>query len=912
MMRRSTRLLIVAGIVVLVVLIAGRSLMTFYTDVLWFGRIGYAGVLWRRVGAVATVRLVMGALGGGIVLLNLARVVRQLGPVQLKRRYGNLEIAEQIPHGYVTAGIVLASILAGWWLSGIVFPASAAIEALAWLNRSPWNVADPRFGHDLSFYVFTLPNIARLLDFLLLVTVWSSVLVVVGYVLVGAIRIRNSRIDVDEYPRTHFAILVAALVGIFAARSWLGQYAVLLDGTGFAGIVGFTDINARLPAYRILCVISLLAAASVLFSALSRNWTPALAALGLLFVAGLGLGLAYPSFVQKLRVVPNELGLEDPYIHWNLDFTRKAYGIEGIERDAFAMDRAGSLTAADIGRAAERLPVWDLEPLQTYFNQRESLYGYYQFPSVHFDRYGPPGEQTQVAISVREFTRSGLPANNRTWHTLHLNADQVRGNGAVVTPVTKKTDDGNPEFWLRGVAPPGGSESPPRMELALEAPADLDLRNPAVFFGETEQDYLVVDSAAEQANGQSPDGVKLDSFHRVFAFSWRFGDRDLLFSSEVYGKTLLMHRSVHSRLRALAPFFSWDSRPYPVISDGRIVWIVDGYTSSTTFPIAEPYDVPGIGRVRYFNNSVKAVVDGVSGDVELYAINESEPIRDAFSKAFPGLIRPMTAMPESIRRHLRYPLLYLEVQADLLEEYHVNSASAFFSGQNEWQVPSEPSAVGGGRDYAPIYMMGSPTAGAAPELLLIMPFIARERQNMTAVLIVRNSPEAYGRTTMLELPRDQQISGPRQVRTMIEQDPGISAQLSLWRQGGSDVEIGRLRVVPLAGSLLYVQPIFLSGSGSSIPQLQRLIASDGTSVAMAATLDDAIAALLGSERSGRPEVPAGPAGPVPANAGNWARQADELMKAANEALRAGDFAEFGRKWSELQALIARAASGAGQ
>jgi hypothetical protein len=625
----------------------------------------------------------------------------------------------------------------------------------------------------------------------------------------------------------------------------------------------------------------------------------------MLIVAGLGLGLFYPSFIQKLRVVPNELALEDPYIRWNIDFTRRAYGLGEIGREAFSVDPSRPLSPEEVAGVADLLPVWDLEPLQTYFNQRESLYGYYQFPSVHFDRYGPPGQETQVAIAVREFVQAGLAPNNRTWRNLHLNADQVRGNGAVVTPVTAKTPDGNPEFWLRGVAPPGGSESTPRMELAAEAPADLDLRNAAVFVGETAQEYLIVDP--EFYGADDVGGILLDSFMRIFAFAWRFGDRDLLFSSEAGGKALLMHRRVRTRLQSLAPFIVWDERPYPVIADGHIVWITDGYTASTTFPIARPYEVPGVGRVRYFDNAVKAVVDGLTGDIALYAVHDGDPILGAFSRAFPGLIRPMDEMPPVLRNHLRYPLLSLEVQADLLEEYHVSSASAFFSGQNEWQVPVEPAAVGGGRDYAPIYMMATFRGSQTPEFLLVMPFIARERQNMTAVMIVENSAGSYGRTTLLELPRDQQIAGPRQVRTIIEQDPAISQQLSLWRQGGSEVEIGRLRIVPLDGSLLYVQPIFLSGSGSAIPQLQRLAVSDGISVAMAPTLDEAIAALVGSEPT-RPDSSVA----TPAAAGTWAPRAMDLVQAADRALRLGDFAEFGRLWNELQAVIRDAAAGSGR
>jgi hypothetical protein len=267
----------------------------------------------------------------------------------------------------------------------------------------------------------------------------------------------------------------------------------------------------------------------------------------------------------------------------------------------------------------------------------------------------------------------------------------------------------------------------------------------------------------------------------------------------------------------------------------------------------------------------------------------------------------MDEMPPTLRGHLRYPLLSLEIQADLLEEYHVSSASAFFSGQNEWQVPVEPAAVGGGRDYAPIYMMATFRGSETPEFLLVMPFIARERQNMTAIMIVENSAGSYGRTTLLELPRDEQIAGPRQVRTIIEQDPAIAQQLSLWRQGGSEVEIGRLRIVPLDASLLYVQPIFLSGTGSAIPQLQRLVVSDGNSVAMAPTLDQAIAALVGSEPQ-RPES----AAPTPAATGAWAARAMNLAQAADRAIRAGDFAEFGRLWNELQEVLRAAAAGDGR
>jgi uncharacterized membrane protein (UPF0182 family) len=430
-----------------------------------------------------------------------------------------------------------------------------------------------------------------------------------------------------------------------------------------------------------------------------------------------------------------------------------------------------------------------------------------------------------------------------------------------------------------------------------------------VFFTETPLDYLLLnptDTASDAAIAASQGGIAIGSFLRVLAFTWRFGDRNLLFTPERRDSTMLLfRRGVHERLRVLAPFIHWDSRPHPVIADGRVVWLVDGYTYSRTYPIARPFPVAGFGTgatVRYLRNSVKATVDGLTGAVTLYGVDLREPILAAWSRAFPGMFRPLDDMPPAVRRHLRYPLLMVEVQADVLEAYHVESPDVFFAGQNAWQVPQEASAVGGGRDYAPVYMMARAPWTTTPSFLLVTPFIARDRQNMTAILIVENDPGRYGEKTLLELPRTQQVSGPRQVRTIIEQHPAISQQLSLWRSAGSEVEIGRMRVVPLERSILYVQPIFLSGSGTSIPQLQRIIASDGTSVAMAETLEAAVAMLLGTVDTPATYAEDAP----PGDAAAWATRALELMDLAERALREFDWAEFGRRWSELQDMLRRA------
>jgi len=897
MLRRPIRLLVGAGISFVVVLIGGTAAIDLYTEVLWFESIGLTDVLWRRVLAGASLRALTTLAGALFVLLNLARVVRHLGPVQLRRRYGNIEIAEVVPRGYVRTGILAAAALAGWWLSGISFPRGSSLTLLGWLNQVPWGSADPLFQRDLSFYVFSLPLYSRVLDYFLLVVVWSAMLALVGYVLVGAVRVRSGRLEVDDRPRRHFALLVGGVVLLFGVRYWMGRYGVLFDGSGFGGGVGYTDEHARLAAYRALAVISLAAAGTLAWAATRRSWVPAIAAIGLLLLTGVGLGMIYPALVQKIRVVPNQLEREEPYIRWNLEFTRRAYALDDIDRRVMPVQRVWSPNWTALQPALERLPLWDAEPLQVSFRERESLRGYYHFPSVHPDRYGPPGDERQVAIAVREFTAAGLAPDAQTWSTLHLNAEQVRGNGAVVTSVAEKTADGDPVFWLSGVDPVRRSPG---------APADVDLLDTSVWFGETTDGYIVVkpETLTDTTAGM-PTGVGVGNLARRLALAWQLGDRNLLFTGELTPSSRLLHRRrIQERLSAIAPFILWDRAPLPVILDGRIVWFVDGFTVSSMFPIARPFPLGGLDNVRYVRNSVKATIDGRTGAVALYAIDADEPVLAAWARAFPGLFRPLETLPAGLRAHLRYPAVLMRLQADVLEEYHVDEPSAFFSGQNEWQVPG--TALGpetGGAPSAPLYSM-IPARTGRVAFLLVTPFVARERQNMTAVMLVANSPENYGDITLLQLARDAQVSGPRQIRTIIEQDPTISADLSLWRQSGSDVDLGELRIVPLDSALLYVQPVFLKGSAGSIPQLHRVIVSDGTSVFMASTLRDGVIGLRAGEDTTAADVAGGAATPDV----DWAARAIEVLNAADQALRNGQFDEFGRRWAELQDVLRRAAA----
>ena len=887
---------VLAGLIAL--LVAGRFAAQFYTEILWFGNVGYATTFWSRVWADVSVRIAAILLGGGIVFLHLWLVARKLGPVHVRRRYGNLEISEQIPRRQVMIGITLAALLTGLWLADVKFGGGQSLSLLAFTRRTAWGIVDPLFGRDLSYYVFALPVYLQLVDFLLLVTAWSLFLCVLGYALVGTIRMQANKLEIDDRPRLHLAILAACMITLLGIRYWLNRYGVLFNGTGFGGGVGYTDVHARLPAQRALALLSILSAATVIYGALRRSWLPAVGSSLLLALAAVVLGFLYPSAIQKFRVEPNQLGREGEYIGWNMEYTRRAYGLDSLDRRAFHY-RRGVPPGID---ALGQVPIWDPEPLLTVFNELQATYGYYHFSDVDLDRYPSANGPQQVAIGVREFLPQGLQENARTWQTLHLNPSNLRGQGAVIAPVTEK-DEGKPRYWLHRVP----------LERTPEAPASVALTEPSVYFGETMDEYAILNTVLDttSANAVRPRGIGLGSFLRMLAFASRFSEKNLLLSGQLTdSSSILFRRRLDDRLRALAPFILWDRNPQPVVTNGRIVWVVDGYTATANFPIARPLRVDGAGEVRYLRNSVKATVDAVTGETLLYALREDEPMLATYRTTFPDLFKPAAQMPADIVAHLRYPAFYLSAQADILEEYHLNQPEAFFAGQDVWRLRRGTGAEAAAQPFRPLYTSLVVDAGSAPEFVAAAPFMGQRRRNLTALLLVRNDAPNYGRMVVLEVARDQQVAGPEQVEALVEQDPLISPQLTLWRQAGSDVNIGEVRIVPIDSTFLYLLPVFLAAQGSPIPELQRIIVSDGDRVVMAPSSAEAIAMLRGS---GVPSAPASATSSTTAPAiqrgvsGDWSRRALELLEAAEAALRNGDWAGYGARQRELRELLLQAA-----
>jgi uncharacterized membrane protein (UPF0182 family) len=889
MRRHPARLIVPLILGLLLALFAGRAAARFYTEVLWFSELGYASIFWRRLSVDLTVRSLTTLLGGALVLSNLWLVTRRLGPVHVRRRYGNLEISEQIPRRHVLTGIVVTALLTGLWLSDLKFGGGQSLAVLSALRQAVWGVNDPLFQRDLSFYVFSLPVAFQIVDFLLLIVFWSILLSVLGYALVGAIRWRSNRIQLEDRARLHLALAFAAAVALLGVRYWLSRYGVLFEGSGFDDAVGYTDVHARLPAHRALAVMALLVAGAITFGALRRNVLVPTVATALMLVAAIVLAYLYPSVIQKLRVEPDQLRRELPYIGWNIEYTRRAFGLDSIDRRTYAYQRGTPTSAA--GQAS--MPLWDAEPLGTVFNELQSLFPYYHFPDVDFDRYHSADGVRQVAVGVREFNASGLQQNNQTWLNLHLNPQFVRGMGTVIVPAAEKSE-GNPVYWLRNIP----------VEMDPRAPPSVTLTEPSVYIGETMEEFVVLGTEADTARRTlRPHAVPVGSFLRVLAFAWRFSDKNLLFSGQLTDSSrILFRRRLADRLSVLAPFLIWDDDPQPVIHQGHVFWLVDGHSATVNFPIARQLRVTGVGDVRYMRPSVKALVDAVTGAVTLYALSDREPILATYRRVFPELFASISEMPAELQSHLRYPRSYLRAQAEILEKYHIDRAEAFYAGQDVWQMPRERGAAEANREpFQPLYTMLALEPGAAPEFTLVTPFIARQRQNLTALLIVRNDPAHYGELQLLELPRNQQVPGPAQIEALMEQDPVISPQLTLWRQAGSNVNLGHMRIVPVDSTLLYAVPVYLAARGRAIPELQRIIVSNGDQVAMSTTLEDALATLRGAPATPPAPAPAPTASPPATN--GWAQRALQLLESAENSLRNGDWAGYGARLQQLRDLL---------
>ncbi len=876
---RPLRTVITYAIVIaalIAVIVVFTSTVGIYTDWLWFGSMGQLQVYQTRL----VTQIGMWLAGAFVALLVLALnwfiiprpLLAQLRLHLQDRRRATIVVGSRILSfalGVVAALVIL--VMAGeaknHWMTFLVFA-----------NAAPFGMSEPIFGLDAGFYVFRLPMLRFLLDWLLALVV----IALIGSTLVylSAQRVR------ERMATTHLSVLGALFLAGKAVDYQLQRLALLNSSRGAVFGAGYTDVHARLPILNLMSIVVALGVIALLVNIFVRRWRL------LLIVGALWLGLSfigsfYPGLVQRFTVQPNELALERPYIEHNIRFTRYAYGLDNVQEYDYQV--TGVLTAEELDANADTLGnvrLWDWRPLQATYEQLQEIRTYYTFLDLDVDRYTVGGRLRQFTLGVRELDVNQLSEEARTWINQHL--IYTHGYGLCLSPVSEATAEGLPLFLVRDI-PPRSSEP------------ELTITHPEIYFGEKTDNYVIVNTAEDEFDYPSgdqniytryrgPDGVRLGGLLRRLAFALRFNSTPILLSNAIGPDSrILFHRSIRDRVWTLAPILWYDADPYPVIAEGRIVWLYDAFTWSDRFPYSQPTH-----GLNYIRNSVKVAIDAYTGETTFYVVDPSDPIIQVYQAIFPGLFTPGAQMPQVLRDHWRYPDQLFTIQSDIYAAYHMQDPRVFYNKEDLWQTPLEDE-----EEMPPYYVVMRLPNEETIEFMSIRPYVPAGKNNMIAWLYADSDGVDYGRLGVYKFSKDVLVFGPQQIVGRINQDPYISQQLSLWDQRGSSVILGNLLVIPIDGTLLYVQPLYLQAESTRLPELKRVLVAYGNRVVMAETLNAALAqALSGATATAPPETP--PA-PLAGDVAGLARSAQAHYQAAQECLQRGDWACYG---AELEALEA--------
>lgn len=901
-MPRQRWLWILIG-VALAIGLAGTGLAGFYTDILWFREVGFTSVFLKILTARVGIALLGGAFFFLITFVNLEAILwrRQdftlIGglvmpvPITLPRR--------------ARRWILLPAVVVG--VLGGVAGYSQWHVVLAFFNQTPFGIKDPFFARDVGFYLFSLPFYRLLQQHVWVAFLASLVVSGIVYFIFGDVRFAPRRIIVERRARVHLSVLAAILFSLKAWGYQIDIWDLMYSPRGVAFGASYTDIHAQVPAFRMLIIAALIGAGLSLIGLVIRSFRYVGFSVAGLVVLSLAVGYAYPAFMQQFTVSPNELAYELPFIENNIKFTRQAFNLDTIDRVEFPA--ADNLTQADVASdvgTVKNFRWWDYRVLKDTYTQVQEIRMYYKFNDVDIDRYTVNGEYRQVLLSPRELDLKSLPQEANTWINLHLK--YTHGYGVVMSPASEVTASGLPTFYFQDV--------PPRTT------TDIKLDRPEIYFGELTNQYIIVNSkepefdyprtdieSIEPTFYQGRAGVPVGGFLSKLAFTLRFRDYQILVSGAMApGSKLMFRRNIMERVNAIAPFFMYDSDPYLVIADGKMYWFIDAYTVSANYPYSQPDPVT---RVNYVRNSVKVVVDAYNGNVTFYRVDEQDPILTTYSKIFPGLLRPMAEMPASVKAHMRYPEDFFKMQTRVLLTYHMTNPSVYYNKEDYWEIPHE---IYGNAEVTvqPYYTVLTLPGETSPEYVLMTPFTPRGKPNMTAWLAARSDPGQYGKMLLFAFPKDKLVPGPMQVESLLAQNPQISQSMTLWGQVGSQVIRGNLLSLPIKDSLLYIEPLYIQAEKVKIPELKRMLMYYAGRVVMGTSTEDALAQLFGAPAK---ETEPGQTGPrvEPTDIAGLIARANELWSEAQDRLKAGDWAGYGRAVAELGRVLAdlQAASSGG-
>lgn len=871
------------GIIALLIVF---KILNVYTDWLFFKEVAYEGVFLKILSTEVLAGITVGLVSFAFILANVLPVAktRFIAPqIVFNDQVGvslNMDLLNRISR--LTALIVSAiiGVFAGMWGSGLWY------QTLVFFNSVATGVEDPILGKDVGFYLFKLHFYEVISLYAGFMIFLALVLVVLGYGVKGCLSVSRNGVNMTPEARKHVGILGGLFLFKIAFGFYLDRFDLLYSPHGIIVGAGYVDVHARIFALGFLTVITAIAGVLFAVAFLKGSLKKSLYPVGMVIVVYIAGVMIYPGLLQSLKVAPNEIGAERPFIEHHIAFTKFGYNLTNVAVRPF--DVSYRLTARDIennGATIKNVRLWDESPLLKTYSQLQQIRTYYKFSGIDNDRYTIDGEYGQVMLSTRELSYDDLPS--KSW----INEKLVftHGNGITMGPVSRVTKDGLPEFIVKDIPPVSN--------------ADIKVTVPEIYFGELTDDYAIANTRIPEfsyptsegntyASYKGKGGVPLDSVFKRMLFASSFKAPKILLSSDIKKESrILYNRNIMSRVARIAPFLAFDKDPYIVVSgEGKLYWIIDAYTMSKNLP----YSKRLTNGVNYMRNSVKITIDAYDGSVSFYQSDPDDAIIRVFGAIFPGLLKPMAEMPPDLKKHIRYPRELFAIQTALYATYHMTDPKTFYNKEDLWEIPSYSKTP-----MVPYYLIMKLPEEKKEEYVLFMPYTPAKRDNLAAWFAARCDVPNYGQLIAYTFPRDRLVYGPRQIDARIDQDSYISQQITLWGQRGSQVIRGSLLVIPVETSLLYIQPLYLAAEDKGgLPELRRVIVAYENNVVMEDNLELCLQKLFGGKRW----APAAASLPQVKK-----KSVDDLIKEAlmlfermRELQRQGDWAGYGEYLKKLE------------
>ena len=913
-MRHGRRVLVFIGIAAVIFLLTSfTTIINFITDYQWFKELGYEQVFFTKLMTQLKIGVPIFVVLTGLIYFYLLSIKKDY----YKKTNTITVVGDE--KGMNRLALLVSTFVS--FLTSMAFTGSLWFELLQFFNASEFPTGDPIFGRNISFYMFRLPLIQRVYYMLISFIVLMAILTFVFYIILLSIR-RPTAFDEAHERETiqmgrgmplsegkkilDIVIRQVLLIGVIfflvlGFGYYLRTFELLYSPRGVAYGASFTDVHITLWMYRAMAAIALVSAVLWIVGIKKGKMKQALLGPVLIILVGI-LGNGAALVVQNFIVSPDEISKERTYLEYNIEYTKEAYGLNNIDIRDFPADNG--LTREDLERNKEtvrNIRINDYRPTNQFYNQRQGIRPYYQFNDVDIDRYEIDGQYTQVFLSAREIDSKRV---NEQWINQHLK--YTHGYGVALSPVNAITPEGSPRLLVKNI--------PPESEVP-----GLEITRPEVYFGELTNQYIITNTKEREfdypqgeqnaeAIYEGTGGIRLKGFNKLL-YAIRQGSLKLLVSGNITGESRIhLYRNINERVTKIAPFIHYDEDPYLVIDEGKLYWIIDGYTVSDNYPYAEPY----VGnKGNYIRNAVKVVIDAYNGTTTYYIADEQDPVIQTLGKIFPQLLTSMDKMPAGIKAHVRYPQTLFDIQSEVYRIYHMRDIDVFYTKEDLWDIAREMYERKEQVMESHYNILKLP-GEEREEFVLSIPYTPKNKPNMTALLMARSDGEHYGKLVLYRLPKQKNVYGPMQVESRIDQDTNISKEFSLWGQQGSNYIRGNLLTIPIENSLIYVEPIYLKADNeSSLPEVKRVVVFYGERIAYEETLEEALEKLFGAAEAPGPVTPQPPvADGETEDFQTLIRQANDIFIRAQEAQRAGNWSEYGTRIDELSRILEKLNQGA--